>query len=459
MFRPRVRIRFRQLPIRVRLTVAFAVVMAAVLAGAGVFLFVQVRSDLDAQIDTALHLQAANVVRLIEQGEPQVISSTGSGLAQIYGADGRLLFSTRAAAGSRLLTPADAVRAASGPRRIKRRALASGTVRVLALPERTPSGRRVAVVVAMPLRLRDHEIDHLQTLLWIAGPLALLLASLAGSELARAALRSVDRMRTQAEQITEHELSERLTVPEAHDEIAALAHTLNAMLDRLEAAVARERRVVSDASHELRTPLTTLRAEIDLALMGDRGTAELRAALQSASEEARRMSSLADDLLVLARADQGRLPLTPKPLALRDVLERVAGRARAAAEMRGRSIVVADIPNNARARADPDRIAQALDNLITNALQHGGGTITLTARPGWRLIELHVIDEGPGFPQQSIERAFERFARGDGARLSAPGSGLGLSLVQAVARVHGGHAKARNRPEGGADVWIALPRI
>jgi two-component system OmpR family sensor kinase len=458
MSRPRVLRRFHRLPIRVRLTVAFAVVMAAVLAGAGVFLFVQIRSDLDAQIDIALHLQAANVVRLVEQGEPQTINSTGSGLAQVYGAGGRLLFSTRAAAGSRLLTPAEAARATSGPYRIEHRALASGSARVLALPARAPNGQPVAVAVAMPLGLRDHEIDHLQTLLLIAGPLALLLASLAGYELARAALRSMERMRTQAEQITEHELSERLTAPEAQDEIAALAHTLNAMLDRLEAAVARDRRVVSDASHELRTPLTTLRAELDLALMGERDASELRAALQSASDEARRMSRLADDLLVLARADQGRLPLNPKPLVVREVLERVASHARAAAAMRGRSIVIANVPDSARVRADPDRTAQALENLITNALQYGDGTITLTARNGGRLIELHVTDEGPGFPDQFIDRAFERFARGDGAALSAPGSGLGLSLVQAIAAAHGGRANARNRPGRGADVWIALPR-
>jgi len=133
----------------------------------------------------------------------------------------------------------------------------------------------------------------------------------------RAALRPVERMRARAERITERQLLERLPVSDAADEIAALGRTLNAMLDRVEAAVARERRVVSDASHELRTPLTTLRAEVDLALMGDRDNAELRAALKSASEEARRMSRLADDLLVLARADQGRLPLHPRPLGAR----------------------------------------------------------------------------------------------------------------------------------------------
>jgi signal transduction histidine kinase len=171
------------------------------------------------------------------------------------------------------------------------------------------------------------------------------------------------------------------------------------------------------------------------------------------------MSRLADDLLVLARADQGRLPIKPEPLAARDVLTAAAERARAAAEVRGRRIVVEDeLSDGATVRADRDRTAQVLDNLVTNALRYGDGTITLSARDDGGLLELHVTDEGPGFPDEVIGRPFERFARGSEARASEQGSGLGLALVEAVAVAHGGRAEARNRPEGGADVWIALPR-
>jgi signal transduction histidine kinase len=265
-------------------------------------------------------------------------------------------------------------------------------------------------------------------------------------------------MRSRAEQITEHQLSERLPVAEAADEIGALGRTLNAMLDRVEAAVTRERRVVSDASHELRTPLTTLRAEVDLALLGDREKAELRAALESASEEAKRMTRLADDLLVLARADQGRLPVRPQQLAVRELLVEAAARARAGAEVKRRSITVGDLPDGCAVRADPDRAAQALDNLVTNALLYGDGTITLTARSDGEHVELHVIDEGRGFPDDLLPRAFERFGRGQHAPAEKPGSGLGLALVEAVAIAHGGRADVRNRPDGGADVSIALPR-
>ena len=171
------------------------------------------------------------------------------------------------------------------------------------------------------------------------------------------------------------------------------------------------------------------------------------------------MSRLADDLLVLARADQGRLPLHPERLDARDLLDAAAGRSRAAARMGERSIVVAaDGRPDLAVRADRDRAAQTLDNLISNALRYGDGTITLSAREDGELVELHVADEGPGFPDELLGRAFERFARGAGTGGAEPRSGLGLALVEALALAHGGHAHARNRPEGGADVFVALPR-
>ena len=448
-----------RLPIRVRLTMAFATVMAAVLVAAGVYVYAQSRSDLDAQMDAALRNDTSAVASLVGGGRADAVDTAGVALTQVYGADGRVLNSSPRARGARLLTTSEAARAARRPERIARRSLPSGAVRVLGVPATAPDGAAGAVAVAESLALRDHELARLRALLLIAGPLSLLLASVAGYELARASLRPVDRMRVQSERITERQLSERLSIPASNDEIGALGRTLNRMLDRVEAAVARERRLVSDASHELRTPLTTLRAEVDLALLGEREPEELRAALESASEEARRMSRLADDLLVLARTEQGRLPLHPRPIPAGELLKGAAARAHAAAEMHGRRVVVEDeLPEGDLVRADPDRTAQALDNLVKNALLHGDGTITLAARAGGDLVELHVSDEGTGFPDSLLQRAFERFGRGDEARAAEPGSGLGLALVDAIAIAQGGHAEARNRPDGGADVWIALPR-
>lgn len=462
MARPRRLTPFGSLRIRTRLTIAFVGVMAVVLAAAGVFLYTLYRNDLDTQNDISAQAETADVAALVHRAGPAAVAFSGERFAQVYAAGGRLIASSRKAAGTHLLSAAEARSGVRAPQRIERRSYPFGEAGVRALPVRgrdENADKRYVVAVASTLALSDHGLARLRLLLLMAGPLALLLASLAGYWLARAALRPVDRMRARSERITERQLSERLPVPDSRDEIAALGRTLNAMLDRVEIAVERERRLVSDASHELRTPLTTLRAEVDYALMSERNPAELRAALESASEEARRMSRLADDLLVLARADQGRLPLHPEKLDARKLLDAVATRARAAAEVRGRSIIVRDgAPDSHTFRADPDRTAQALDNLVKNALLYGEGAITLSAEDAGDLIEIHVADEGPGFPEDLIGRAFERFGRGDEARAGAPGSGLGLALVDAIALAQGGHARARNRGEGGADVWIALPR-
>jgi two-component system, OmpR family, sensor kinase len=219
---------------------------------------------------------------------------------------------------------------------------------------------------------------------------------------------------------------------------------------------AAEWQLLSDASHELRTPLTALRAEVELALLGDRDAGELRAALRSAADEIRRVCRLADDILMLARADHGRLPLRPRPLEPRVLLEAAAARARAAAWTRGRRIVVRDLAPGRWLLGDPDRAAQALDNLVCNALQYGSGTITLAARDDGKLLWLHVADQGSGFAEDMAARAFQRFTRGK--RAGDPGSGLGLSLVAAIAVAHRGVAAIGNLPEGGADARIALPR-
>jgi two-component system OmpR family sensor kinase len=217
-----------------------------------------------------------------------------------------------------------------------------------------------------------------------------------------------------------------------------------------------EWRLVSEASHELRTPLTALRTEVELALAGNRDARELRAALRSAADEIRRLCQLADDILVLASADHGRLPLRLRPLEPRVLLEAAAARGRAAAWTGGRQIVVRDMAPSSWLLGDPDRAAQALDNLVSNALQYGSGTITLTARDQGKLLALHVADQGSGFPEDVTVRAFQPFTRGQ--RAPGPGSGLGLSLVEAIAVAHRGVATVANCPEGGADACIALPR-
>jgi two-component system OmpR family sensor kinase len=450
---------FRRLPIRLRLTIAFAGVLAAVLGAGGLVLYTEFERDLDEVIDRDLNARAADVEALVSQGsDPErVLSGSGERLAQLSTTAGRLLASTPALSGARVLTAPEVREAARERLRIDRAATPAGDARFRAVPVRAGDGERVVIVVGESLSGRDSSLDRLRELLLIAGPLALLLATYAGYQVARAALRPVERMRARAEQITEHDAAERLPVPETSDEIETLGHTLNELLDRLDAALARERRLLSDASHELRTPLSVLRTEVQLALRGERDARELRESLESVGHEAERLSRLADDLLVLARSDQGRLPIRGELVDAYGLLEAAARRAQAAAGAAGRRVVAQRHGDGgAVAFADPDRAAQALDNLVANALAYGRGEVRLSAREAGERVELHVTDRGDGFAPEVLDRAFDRFSRGDPAR-AGEGTGLGLAIVAAIARAHGGRAGARNRPGGGADVWISLP--
>jgi two-component system OmpR family sensor kinase len=247
----------------------------------------------------------------------------------------------------------------------------------------------------------------------------------------------------------------RLPVPRSRDEISRLATTLNEMLGRLEAAFEHERQFVANASHELRTPLAMLRTELELALRRPRSHHELEAAVRSAAQETNRLSQLAEDLLLIARADQGALPIRPEHIAVDELFATVAERFARREDERAQEVEVH--PTTAAIDADSLRVEQALANLLENALAHGAGRIDLFAVARDDVIELHVADTGPGFPVGFLARAFDRFSRADEAR-SAAGSGLGLSIVALIAQAHGGSAHAANRPGGGADVWIELPR-
>jgi len=231
-------------------------------------------------------------------------------------------------------------------------------------------------VVARSLAPREETLHRLLREFLVAGPLALLLASLAGYGLAAAALRPVELMRRRAAAFTLNS-PRSLPVPRGGDEISRLALTLNDMLSRLQAAFEHERRFVADASHELRTPLALLRTELELALRRPRPPEELRDALESALEETERLSRLADDLLLIARSEEGPLPIRRETINANQLLASVAQRFEARAVQAGRLLTVR--PTAARATVDPQRIAQALDNLVENALTYGEGDVVVSA--------------------------------------------------------------------------------
>jgi two-component system OmpR family sensor kinase len=451
-----------RLPVRVRLTLVFAGAMAFVLLATGLFVYVRVGRSLSDSVDRDLRAHAESVEALITRPNEPATESLGEGegaLAQVIAANGQVVRTTPPLAKQSLLTAAELKRALRGRLTLERRTLpglsSPGHWRLLALPVLVQGEPRVAVA-ASSLEPREETLRHLLVELALGGLGALVLASLAGYALATAALRPVEAMSRKAADISLSGDDQRLPVPQTHDEIAHLGERLNEMLARIEAAMQHERRFLADASHELRTPLTVLKTELELALRRTRSREELVEVLRSAKEETDRLAELAEDLLVIARADQRALPVRLAATSAQAVLTDVAARFESQARGRERRIVV-DPAGGLRLHCDPARVAQALGNLVDNALQHGGGDVRLAARARNGLVELHVSDGGQGFPPAFLPRAFERFSRAEEGR-SGVGTGLGLAIVEAIAQAHGGSAAAANRPEGGSDVWFTVPR-
>jgi len=453
---------FARVPIRLRLTLVFAAAMAAVLPAMGLFLYVRLAVALDRTIDQSLRSRAGDVATLIQETDSSLgrepLTQQDQDFVQVVRPGGQVLDSTPALSG-RTLLGGDQLARASGAAIMVDRPPFPGSddpVRVLARPVSTEDHGLLVVAVGASLEERAEALESLRDQLLLGGPAALVLSSLVAYALAAAALRPVESMRREAEAVSAAEPGRRLPLPPARDEVARLGETLNTMLGRLESAFAREQRFVSDASHELRTPLATLRAELELALRRTRTREELEAALRSAAEESERLSQLAEDLLVLARSHGGRLPVRRERLAVAELLADVRERyARRAAEARRPLETRAE--NGLELSVDRLRAEQALGNLVENALRHGRGRILVHARRQADRVELHVCDEGPGFSQGFVRHAFEPFTRDDPARLG-PGAGLGLAIVDVIARAHGGTAHVANR-DGGADAWLELPTI
>jgi two-component system OmpR family sensor kinase len=444
-----------RLPIRIKLALISTGVMAVVMVGTGLFLYYRFEDELDTSIDQALSSRALAAAVLSSRPDNLLIQelSREEGFGELVSTDGRVLRSTPDLGNRMLIPPKDFARASRGPVYFELKQL-KGITKHARLIARPVSAGGPIIVAGTTLKDRERANESLLRALLIGVPLALLLASIAGVGLAAGALRPVERMRSRAATISAADVDARLPLPDARDEIRRLGETLNEMLARLQSAFARERAFVADASHELRTPLAILKAELELAARDGRSSQELAAAVQSAVEEVDRLSRLAEDLLVLARADEGRLPVRAESQPLEPLVRQVACAFEAQLRAHGREITT-ESPAGLEASVDALRIRQALGNLVENALHHGAGDVRVFALRSNSGIELHVSDHGDGFPADFLPAAFERFTRSDAARTGG-GSGLGLAIVDAIARGHGGSAHARNT-DTGSDVWLVLP--
>jgi two-component system OmpR family sensor kinase len=446
--------RWRLVPFRARLTLGFALVMVILFGGLALLLHVVVENSLDQQINRSLQARSVDLSTLvggrpIASGLPALPDSDGTFAQIIDPSTGTVVAETTGHAVV-LLDPAHLRAALSDPGGLVNDGPAR--LRVESIGTRPHS----VLVVGVSLAQRNHTLTVLSEMLFVGGPVLLLLTCLAGYVLAARALAPVESMSVQASRISGAPAGKRLPIPEARDEIRRLGDTLNDLLARVEEALARERSFVSDASHELRTPLAVLKLELEFALASDISRDELQARVRSAAEEVDRLTKVAQDLLFIARADQGRLPLERRRVEVGAVLDAVADRFAQPARLRERVVSAGPASPALFVNADQTWLEQALNNLVSNALRYGGGPVVLSARERGGTVEMHVLDQGCGFEPAFLECAFERFARSDPAR-SGIGVGLGLAIVRAIAEAHGGSAGAANRPTGGADVWIAVP--
>ncbi len=337
------RVMLDRLSIRARLTAAFVASLALVLALAGLFVYLRTSSELTAALEDGLDARAADLTTVVESGQDPPRLTGGlfqgeEGFSQILTPDGELVASTLAPRSGAAIDAQTLDRAATGRVFVDLDVPSvEGKARVLAQPVDSADGP-VIVVAGSSTDDRREALAGIAGAFLIGAPLALALAGGLGFLFATRALAPVEALRRRAADITLDHSGERLPLPAAEDELHRLAETLNAMLDRIEGSLERERVFVADASHELRTPLAILRAELDLARRPERTPEELREAILSASEEVDRLSRLAEDLLVIARADQGRLPIKREPVEVRDLLERVGSRFAARAREAGRAI-------------------------------------------------------------------------------------------------------------------------
>jgi two-component system, OmpR family, sensor kinase len=443
--------RLGTLPLRRRLVAGFAAAMLVLLTAAGAVVYWRVQYALDRGLDTELRSARAVITPLVDASghvtSPDAADATGTGW-QVLGADGSVLDSGGSAPG-RTLVAASAL-PTTGSRTLDVGSMlpiaaAPYRVEVTALGAKDGATEGAASYVLVGVR-RDHRDEALRELLLqmsLAGVGALVVASLVGDQLARLALRPVERYRRRAAEIAGGSGHRRLEVPTRRDdEVTRLGHTLNEMLGALEESLRRERQFVGDASHELRTPLTLLRSRIQLARRRERSVAEHEAVLDELAVDVARLADLAEQLLELdgASSPHGSSGDLVGMVDLGEVVAAEVGRWRAAHPERAADVVVDEPAARVHASVARQALERIVTNLLANALAHGAAPVRVVVRREGAHAVLQVVDDGPGMAPEMLAQATRRFSRAPEAR-ARPGAGLGLSLVELLAVRAGGELR------------------
>ena len=445
---------FDRLTLRSRMVLVAAVAVALVVAAVGVLVITSVREGL---IDTADQLgeaQAEQLAELARQGTlpPKLVASHDLVVAAQVVRDGRVISATDNATAPGLFHMPQQPPGSDEVADIARLPVdEGGPFRVTAFGTRTPEGPATVFVAVDVEGVNDAVAAFIRD-----GVVALVLVILAVSVICwlviGRTLSPVDAISRRAELITGQRLEQRVPEPRAHDEIRRLARTINDMLTRLELSARRQERFVADAAHELRTPLATLRLRLETALARGNPQAD-EELLPDLLTETLRLSSLVEQLLLLARSDAGRLTTHASPVDLDDVVSDVVR----ANQNRKVAVREKDV-QPAQVVGEPALLEQVVRNLVDNAVGHATSQVdvSVTADPTKAVIT--VDDDGPGIPFDNRSEVFERFVRLDDSRGRASGGvGLGLAIVHEIVRLHSGTVQVTDSPSAGARFQVSLP--
>ncbi|AJE04011.1 sensor histidine kinase [Geobacter pickeringii] len=443
--------------VRIRLTLWYSAILACIILGfaLGIYLFLQ--ASLTHQIDGQLERDFATVARVVrdEPNEMNELAQHGSvalfqvteGSDVVAGTDDW----NRAGLEKAPPAPGSPSRSWSAPTGLRYR-LKEGVVATI--------GHTYLVRVAGDGQAMAHALESLALILLIGIPGTLVAASAGGYFLASRALSPVAAMAAKAREITAERLSERLAVTNPDDEFGQLAAVFNETLARLEDSFGRMRRFTADASHELRTPLTALRSVGEVGMRDTADGAACREVIGSMLEEADRLTKLVDSLLTLSRADSGAAPLSRERTDLSALAAEVVDCLQVLAEENGQSLLL-EGGEPLFAGVDRTTLRQSLMNLVDNAIRYtpGGGHIrVVTGRSAAGDITLEVADDGPGIPALHRERIFDRFYRIDTGRSpEAGGTGLGLAIARWGAEANGGRIELESEEGRGSTFRIVVP--
>jgi signal transduction histidine kinase len=452
------RVRARLGTVRVRTTVAAVAVAGLAMALGALVLVAVLRDTLTREVRAAARLRGQDVGAVLASdpagSHPLAVDDADELLIQVLDENGRVVAASPNAAGLppvARLRPGDSAEVEVPPgARVER----DGAFLAVATGTDTALGRRTVVVVRST-EIVSEATAAVSGLLAVGLPLLLAVVAVTTWIVVGRALAPVEAIRAEVDAISAAALHRRVPDPPADDEIGRLARTMNRMLSRLEQAQARQRRLVSDASHELRSPIASIRqhAEVALAHPGRSTTTELATTVLA---ENLRLQRLAEDLLLLTRADEHTLALRKRPVDVDDLVFDEARRLREGTGLR------VDTTGVSAGRVDGDAagLRRVLRNLGENAARYARGHLAFSVaeRDGRVLVE--VDDDGPGIPEADRERVFERFVRLDDARARDDGgSGLGLAIVAELVAAHGGTVAIAPSPLGGARLEVTLPRL